>query len=122
MKYQKRYTTAWKERLKRVQDKILLTLSLCRKARKLTIGFDPVVEDMEKKKVSSIFVTKDLSKKSKKEILFIAGKYSVCVLELPYTMEEIARYLGKTAGIIAIEDKGFSDSLSKAVRIANEEE
>ena len=55
-----------------MQKQELSTLSLARRAGKLVLGFDKVVEEMRAGKVKGVFYSADLSEKSRKELSFAA--------------------------------------------------
>ena len=66
-----------------MNNKLQSTVSLCRRAGKLQMGFDQVKESAEAGDVKCVFVAADLSDKSKKEVCFFCGKVSVPVYCLP---------------------------------------
>jgi len=82
-------------------------LGLCRKAGKLEIGFDAVVEAMKKGVAAGVLISTDLSAKTLKEIKFYADKYKTEVLSAPADMDEIKAILGKHAGVMAVTDDGL---------------
>lgn len=97
-------------------NKILNLLTICRKAGKLCMGFDPVKESIEKGKAKLVLLACDLSPKTEKEIRFFAEKksdQSVKIITTPLTLDEFYFGLGKKAGVFAICDEGFAKSLSQ---------
>lgn len=88
-------------------------LSLCKKAGKLILGFDPVIKAMKEQKLVSVMTASDLSENSKKEIDFYCQKLSAPIVQIPLTMNEIWYCAGKRAGIIGITDRGLEDKLRK---------
>ncbi|MDE5852891.1 MAG: 50S ribosomal protein L7, partial [Oscillospiraceae bacterium] len=71
---------------------ILCSLGLCVRAGKLIAGFNVVCDAMKQKpKDMIVFVTKDISQKTKKEVAFYADKYCVQLVSLPITTVEINR-------------------------------
>ena len=92
----------------------LNTIGLCRKAGKLIGGFDAVFEELEKpkSKAAGILIAKDISAKTKKEVLFRAQRSNAKVAESDCTMDQLQQVLGKRIGVIAILDEGFYKSLS----------
>lgn len=99
------------ERGERMQKQELSILSLARRAGKLILGFDKVVEEMQNGKVKGVFFSADLSAKSRKELIFAAQKYHFTPSLLDVQMEEIGRACGKRSGVIAVCDDGFAKKL-----------
>lgn len=84
---------------------ILCSLGLCMKAGKLIAGFNVVCDAIKQKPRDIIvFVTKDISDKTKKEVTFYADKYCVQVVSLPVTSVEINRILHKDFVVLAVTD------------------
>ena len=94
-----------------MQKQELSTLSLARRAGKLVLGFDKVVEEMRAGKVKGVFCA-DLSEKSRKELSFAAQKFCLQPIALDVQMEEIQQACGKRSGVIAVCDEGFAKKLS----------
>lgn len=93
-------------------NRILSALSLCRRAARLVLGFDPVKEAILQDTAKGVFVTQDVSAKSKKEIEFICSKWNRSVVVLPVCMEDVKASVGKRSGIIAVTEQGFADKLT----------
>ena len=53
-----------------MNNKLQSTISLCRRAGKLQMGFDQVKDAVSTGEVKAVFVAADLSDKSKKEVCF----------------------------------------------------
>lgn len=85
-------------------NRLLSNLGLCRRAGKLTFGFDAVTTALAQGKVRMLLVTADLSRKTEKELLYQAKETDVPVYRLPYTMEELCCLLAKRVGILAVTD------------------
>lgn len=93
------------------KEKWLNLLTICRKAGKLVMGFDPAKEEIIAGRAEGIFVAKDISPKTKKEIEFFCEKQNVLVCEIEFKMEDIANAVGRKAGVLAVCDKGFAKRL-----------
>ncbi len=94
-----------------MSDRFYATLSLSMRAKKLLYGFDTVKEGVQNGSVRLLLTASDLSQKTIKEAVYLAGKYRLPHLPLPNTMEEIAGMIGKKTGVIGIADQGFADKL-----------
>ena len=87
------------------------TLGLMKKTGSIVTGFDAVEREIKNpaSRICGVALAKDLSPKSRKEILFVREKFrpQMTVAELPADMEQIGSVLGKKTGIIAVMDEGF---------------
>ncbi|MCL2071109.1 MAG: 50S ribosomal protein L7 [Oscillospiraceae bacterium] len=83
----------------------LATVGLCKRAGKITAGFDAVVQDIEK--VAGVIAASDLSEKTKKELVYHCAKHNKNIITINHTMDEIKDVIGKRTGIIAILDEGL---------------
>ena len=72
-----------------MNNRLQSTISLCRRAGKLLLGFDQVKEAVEAGQVKAVFVSTDLSDKSKKEVSFFCSKHNVPAARLPLSKDEI---------------------------------
>ncbi|WRS27131.1 50S ribosomal protein L7 [Oscillospiraceae bacterium MB08-C2-2] len=105
-----------------MENNLLLALGLCRKAGKLVMGFDPVVEAMVSGKVKLLITTADLSPKSLKNITYEAQKYGIAPRAASLTMEETKAMLGRRTGILAVLDPGLAGMVEKKLSCENEED
>ena len=92
-------------------------MGLCRRAGKLVIGFDAVVQEMEapKSKAAGIILAADVSPKTEKEIRFQADKHGVEIAAAVFSMEDAKAALGKRAGVFLITDAGLYSSIKKHI-------
>ena len=94
-------------------NKLASMLSLTKKAGKLILGFDVVKEALEKKTAGLVLLAKDLSPKSRKEIVLVCEKNGAPYKTLPITMDEVWYLAGKRAGIIGVSDAGLANKLAQ---------
>ncbi len=94
-------------------SKLVSLLSICRKAGKLTTGFDAVVESMQDAKARLVLLACDLSDKTRSELHFSAGKcqYAGDILQTQQTMDELSVVLSKRTGVLAITDAGLAQAI-----------
>ena len=88
------------------------TLSLCRRAGKLSMGFDQVKESVQKGNAQLILLARDLSPKTAQEIRFLAQPKGIHCQEIAYTMDELWYLIGKRIGVAAVTDRGFAAKLT----------
>lgn len=96
-------------------NKILSTICLCRRASKLTLGFDAVVEELRGEKFAGVVLAADVSAKTEKEIRFFAEQNGKEVIKADFSMEEAKAAIGKRAGIFLINDEGLFGSVKKHI-------
>lgn len=96
-----------------MNNKLQSTISLCRRAGLLLLGFDQVKEAVQAGKVKAVFAAQDLSEKTKKEVGFFCEKGETPFCELPISMAEIKAAVGKGCGVLAVTEKGFAENLLK---------
>lgn len=93
------------------KEKALNLLTMCRRAGRLTIGFDASMENVKSGAAQAVVTAEDISPKTAKEALFISSRQGVPVLHGGIYMEELYHCFGKTVGIMAVCDKGFAAKL-----------
>ncbi len=100
-----------------MKDKLLPLLSLCRKAGRVTTGFDEVRQAIAAGKARVILLSHELSPKRAEDIKYTATAANppVLVLHIPQSMDTLAGVLGRRTGIIAVTDKGLADSVTACV-------
>ncbi len=99
-----------------MNDKILTLLGFAAKANKLSYGFDSVCTSLSKSKSNLVLIAKDISQKSKKEVIFFANKYNTQVIVLyDHDISTISHAVGKKCGIISVNDTSFSQGLLSAI-------
>lgn len=96
-------------------NKLLGLLSLCRKAGKLKIGFEPVKEAAEMGEARLVLYAADFSPRSR-ERMERALEGSADPPEqagIGFSMEDLAQVCGKLAGVVAVIDDGFAAGMKK---------
>ena len=100
---------------KSVSYKPLGALGLCKKAGKLVVGFDAVADAIRRGSAKLLVLTGDLSPKSAGRITALALEYKVRHLTTGAAMDDIERLLGKRAGILAVQDQGLAEVVTRQV-------
>ncbi len=92
-----------------MQSKYISLLGLARRAGRLSMGHDTVLEAVKKKKSKLILFTSDTSERLRKEIENEAERYckDVKIRVIGETMDEIHFMLGYRAGVISVNDINF---------------
>lgn len=91
------------------------TICLCRRASKLTIGFDAVVDELRGPDFGGVVLAADVSAKTEKEIRFFAEQNGKEVLKADFTMEDAHGAVGKRAGVFLVNDEGLFGSMKKHI-------
>lgn len=98
------------------KQKIFDLLTICRKAGRMTMGFDSVKESIITGKAKTVLLASDISAKTEKEVRFFADKNSTEVITVPVTIAEIEFGTGRKAGVIGICDEGFAKKINELFR------
>ena len=98
-----------------MNNRFLSLLGICRKAGKLSYGYDSVVESIKAGKTAVIFVCEDASEKTRKNILFEAERGKVPCMEISCTIEDMSAAIGKKTKIISINDKGLAEKAQSQI-------
>ena len=99
-------------------DRIKQMFGICRKAGKLSLGFPAVALALQKKTVLSVFVSKDASPRTVKQITQKCSYYSVPLETLPFSGVEIGDAVGVSSpvAVLGVCDRGLSEKLSSLLR------
>lgn len=91
------------------QKKAINLLTVCRKAGKLVLGFDPVKEAVLGGKAECVLVTADISPKTLKETGYYCSRSSIKIIQLDCSMNELEVLFRKKTVVMAVIDKGFAE-------------
>lgn len=97
------------------KEKLFGLLTICRKAGRMTMGFDSVKESILTGKAKAVFLASDISAKTEKEVRFFAGRKAVPVYPLGASIAEIEFSVGRKAGVIGICDEGFAKKMAELI-------
>lgn len=86
-------------------------LGLARRAGKLCMGSDAAQEAALGRGCALILFSSDLSPRTEKTVLAVAGRSGVPTARLRATMDEIGSAVGRRTGVIAVKDAGFARKL-----------
>lgn len=89
-------------------DRLLSLLGLCRRAGKIVLGNDPVIDSINGKKAKLVIVAEDCSPNTAKNVLRTAHQNNVRTQIAPYSKEDISLAVGKYTAVLAICDDGFA--------------
>ncbi|MBQ6569233.1 MAG: ribosomal L7Ae/L30e/S12e/Gadd45 family protein [Clostridia bacterium] len=90
-----------------MNDALLSLLGLMRKAGKITMGFDAVIESANKGESLLILTASDVAQRTARQLAFEI-KPDVKIKSVPYNMLDISRAIGRQVKILSINDEGFA--------------
>ncbi|MBR3988482.1 MAG: ribosomal L7Ae/L30e/S12e/Gadd45 family protein [Clostridia bacterium] len=96
-----------------MNDKFLNFLGLCRRAGKMKIGCDTVIESVELKNAKLVLMASDISENTKKKVISALNGINCEILN--YNKDELSFALGKTCAVLSVEDEGFAKKLSELI-------
>ncbi len=96
-------------------DKVLNLLGIAKKAGKLVLGTDSILNVLPSKKIKLLFIASDASVATKDRFDKKAFFYQIRVVD-EYTTNELSKALGVTQiKIIGVNDEGFAKALMKEI-------
>lgn len=93
------------------REKALQMLSLCRRAGKVRLGFDLVKSSVMKGEARLVLCSLEASEKTRKEVRRFCGQWDAPLRLVPYSLEELGRYLGKRVGVVAVAEGNFAKAV-----------
>lgn len=105
-----------------MNNPFLDALGICKRAGKISFGFETVKTAMQKCQVEVVFLAKDLSEKSRKEMHFLCKQFEVEIVETKFDMQTLGGSIGKKTGIIAVLDSGLAQMTKKKFVLFGEEQ
>ena len=103
-------------------DPLLSLLGLARRAGKLSLGCDPVIDSVRNKKSKLVLLSSDISYNTYKKIIRACNEYNLTFKKLPVSMTNLSNALGKHVGVVSVEDNGFSKKVLSVCSVLHEEE
>lgn len=94
-----------------MNHKLLSLLGIARRAGRLSLGFDVAAEAMTGGKSHLLILADDLSERTLKNIKKIAEQSDTPTIVLNISMEQLGAAIGKTTGIVSVNDKGFAEKM-----------
>ncbi len=104
-----------------MNDKLLSLLGLCRRAGKLVLGNDPVIDSINLKKAKLVIVASDCSKNTAKGVLSTAHRNNVKAHIVSHTKDDISLAVGKYTAVLSICDQGFAKKADTLICSLKEE-
>ncbi len=101
-------------------DSTLSLLGFAAKAGKLSFGTHATEFAISSKKANLVLTAEDISEKTVKELKYRADKNGIKVISLiGIDTGSLSSRVGKSCGIVAVNDKGFADAILKQTEGGN---
>ncbi|MDD6276820.1 MAG: ribosomal L7Ae/L30e/S12e/Gadd45 family protein [Clostridia bacterium] len=98
-----------------MNDSTLSLLGLCRKAGKISFGFEACRPSIRSGKARLCLVSSDASERVCDKILVAAKENGVKTVLLKYTMYDLKDATGVKAAVATVDDEGFAKSVMKKI-------
>ncbi len=98
-----------------MNDKTLNFLGLCRRAGRLTLGNDAVVEEIKNGKARLVIVSGDISLNTEKKLRKVCNDYGVSCVKMKHSRDELSAALGRFCATGAVLDEGFAKKLAQLI-------
>lgn len=86
-------------------------MGLCRRAGKMTIGCDPVVDEVKNGNAVLVLLASDISPRTERNFCEQISDSEIKIIKTSYDKEQISSALGKLSAVISINDKGFAKKI-----------
>ena len=98
-----------------MNDSALSLLGLCRKAGKISFGFEACRPSVRSGKARLCLIASDASDRVREKICIAAKEHGVQTVLLKYTMYDLKDATGIKSAVITIDDAGFAKSILKRI-------
>lgn len=92
-------------------NKLISSLTMCRRAGKLLLGFDAVKEAVQQDHVYCVLLASDCAPKTEKEIRYYCS--GIPCEKLPFSMQDMTAYFTKRTAVFGVADGGFAKAMLK---------
>ena len=96
-------------------DKLLSMLGLAKKAGKLSLGHDAVIDAVARGKAQAVILAADasdrLEREMKREVAF--QNSTANVIKVQFTMADIGKALPHKVGVVSVNDASFAGAVLK---------
>lgn len=95
----------------KTNDRFFSLLGLARRANRISCGHGAALSSVLKGRASLVLITEDASERLKREFSRAASGKNIEVAVLDCTMNDIAYAVGMKAGVLTVNDGGFSEKI-----------
>ena len=90
-------------------------LGIVVKSGSMSFGYSPLKDGINNNKIKLVLLAKDLSYKTKDNILFLLENKNIEYININETMLDISLYLGKYSGILGIKDENMASRIKELI-------
>lgn len=94
-----------------MSKELLSLLGIARRAGKLSLGHDAVVDAVRKESARLIIFAQDLSQNTVEDIRRQAQLVKIQTITILESVESVGLAIGKRVGVIAVNDDGFAEKM-----------
>lgn len=98
------------------EQRVLNLIGLAFRARKVSLGVDTIMSDIQQNRVHFVLIAKDIQKNSRKQLIDKCHSYNVPFSEIA-NRQLLGNAIGKQARVaIGVLDEGFAQSLQSLLQ------
>ena len=99
-------------------ERIFSLLGIARRANRLSLGHDAVIESIVSRKAKLCLLSESASERLKNELSHACGfnNKNIPFFVLPCSMEELSKAVGRKVSVVSVDDEGFSAAIQKHLR------
>ena len=99
-----------------MNDRLLSLLGLMRRASKLTLGTDAVIDSVNNGESRLVLLTCDASERTRENLIHICQNGGVECVVLSYDTQTVGHAVGKWAKVLSVNDSGFAKAARSHIR------
>lgn len=104
-----------------MNDRILSLLGLCRKAHKLSLGYEAALNSVKKHTAELLIFTSDISANTESKLSKAANDYGAAHIKINRTQQQLGDAIGQYCVVVCVNDANFAESLSRYILTESEE-
>ncbi len=98
-------------------DRLLMFLGLAVRSGNISFGFDMTEAGIKSKKAKLVIITRDTAERTYRNASRLCEAGGVELIKIDADMDDIARNMGKRAGVISVTDAGFAKRIKELYSI-----
>ncbi len=98
-----------------MNNQLLSFLGICRRAGKMTLGYDSVVSSVTNGESCLVIMADDISPRTEKHLTEALTGTPVSIMKVPYDRNTLGKSLGKFTAIISVNDRGFAVKITELI-------
>lgn len=101
-----------------MDEKIFSLLGLARRAGKLSLGHDAVIQSVVKNRAKLCLASGETSERLRRELEHACSfkDKNIPFFTLPCGMEKLSKAVGTKIGVLSVDDEGFAAAIQKNIQ------